>query len=433
MLGTALLMCVAATALLAQQASGNPTADSVIKARSAWARAGTALQNHDEVGARREIEHAAASWPVQPAYLWASAVFAAHARDTTAALTALERYAALGLGHDFFTDSALSALTTSPVFAAVSIAHRNNRAPIVRSRVFASMRDSAFWPEGMDYDQRTHQLFVASVRHRTIAVISADGATRYLWKRDRSDLGAMLGVRVDTTRGVLWATTSGIQQMAGFALGDTAISALLRIRISDGVIEQRWNLPAAPGGHVLGDLAVGRHGDVFVTDSNEPVLYRLRPGASVLEGIRSPLFHSLQGMAPTPDGRVVYVADYSVGLLRVDLATSTISRIADAPSSTTVGCDGIAWDRGSVVAVQNGVSPARIMRFQLDASGTRIQRAEVLDRNSSVADEPTIGAVVGREFVYVANSQWDKHDDKGRRIPLRPLTAPVFLAVPLPR
>jgi hypothetical protein len=162
------------------------------------------------------------------------------------------------------------------------------------------------------------------------------------------------------------------------------------------------------------------------------VLYWLRPNATALEAIRNPLFHSLQGMAPTPDGRVVFLSDYSHGLLRVDLATKTVTRLADAPWSTSLGCDGIAWDRGAIVAVQNGVSPARVMRFVLDSSWTRVVRADLLDRNSRVADEPTIGAVVGGEFVYVANSQWDKHDDVGRRIPAVPLTAPILLSVPLP-
>jgi len=120
------------------------------------------------------------------------------------------------------------------------------------------------------------------------------------------------------------------------------------------------------------------------------------------------------------------------GLLRVDLKTNRVTRLDDAPHSTSLGCDGIAWDRGAIVAVQNGVTPARITRFALDASGMRIVRADVLDRNSTVADEPTIGTVVGPEFVYVANSQWEKHDDVGRRVLARALTRPVLLAVPLP-
>ena len=105
--------------------------------------------------------------------------------------------------------------------------------------------------------------------------------------------------------------------------------------------------------------------------------------------------------------------------------------MGDAPNSTTLGCDGIAWFEHSIIAVQNGVSPARVMRFDLDPSGTRIARADVIDRNLAVADEPTIGTIVGDEFVYVANSQWDKYAEDGSRKPGTSLKRPVLLAVPL--
>jgi hypothetical protein len=109
-----------------------------------------------------------------------------------------------------------------------------------------------------------------------------------------------------------------------------------------------------------------------------------------------------------------------------------VTRVADAPGSTSLGCDGIAWDRGAIVAVQNGVVPARVMRFTLDAAGAAFTRAEVLDQRPDVADEPTIGTVVNGAFVYVANSQWDKHGDDGAELPGRTLTRPVLIAVPLP-
>jgi hypothetical protein len=219
--------------------------------------------------------------------------------------------------------------------------------------------------------------------------------------------------------------------MSNYAAGDSTIAALLRIRVSDGRIERRWDIRPAPGGHVLGDLAIGPRGDVFLTDSNEPVLYWLRQGSDSLESIRSPLFHSLQGMAPSTDGHRLYVSDYSHGMLIVDLATRAVTRVSDAPGSTSLGCDGIVWDRGTIIAVQNGVSPARIVRFVLDATGTRFTRVDVLDQNSGVADEPTIGTIAGHEFVYVANSQWDKHDAKGNPLAGKILTPPKLLAIPL--
>ena len=246
-------------------------------------------------------------------------------------------------------------------------------------------------------------------------------------------MGAVLGIRVDTARGVLWATTSGISQMDGYVPADSAIAALLEVRMSDGTILKRWDLPPVTGGHVLGDLAIGPHGDVFVTDSNQPVLYRLRPIAgATLEAVRHPLFHSLQGLAPEPGGRFLYLSDYSLGMLKVDLETNAVARLADAPHSTSVGCDGIVWYRGSIIAVQNGVRLPRIMRFTIDGAGTRIVHAESIDRNLAIADEPTIGTIARGHFVYVANSQWDKHDDRGNVLAGAHLAAPVLLSVRLP-
>ncbi|MEP6492577.1 MAG: hypothetical protein ABJF01_07865 [bacterium] len=416
----------------AQRMAGIPAVDSASVARDAWARAASALTRNDATVARQEIDHAARSWPVQPAYLWARAILAARAGDSATALITLTQYAALGLGRDLRAEKSLTAWTKSPAFAAVVASHDANRTPIARSRVRAVLSDSTFWPEGMDYDPRTKRFYVASIRHRTIAEIDASGHSRELWPRGRSDLGAVFGVRVDTARGVLWATTSGIPPTEHYLPRDSTIAALLRIRISDGVVERRWDLPVVEGGHVLGDLAVGPGGDVFMTDSNKPVLYRLRPHADTLEAVRHPLFHSLQGLAPDPNGRTLFLADYSHGLLRVDLATNVVTRLDDAPGSTSLGCDGIAWDRGAIVAIQNDVNPARVMRFVLDPSRKRIERADVIDRNATIADEPTIGTVIGREFVYVANGQFAKYDDAGHRLSAIRLTSPVLLSVPLP-
>ena len=412
--------------------TGIPAVDSAAVARAAWGRAAKAMSQDDVALARREVERAAESWPTQPSYLWTDAVLAARTGDTTTAMHALAAYAELGLGRDLSLEPSVARLTILPAFSEIVAAHDAHRAPLVRSRERASLPDSTFWPEGVDYDSLNHRFYVASVRHRTIAELRPDGSSRELIPRDTRALGAILGVRVDHARGVLWATTSGVSQMLGYTASDSGIAALLRIRVSNGTIEKRWDFRPVPGGHVLGDLAIGPRGDVFLTDSNEPVFYRLRPGSDTVEAIRSPLFHSLQGMAPSPDGRRVYVADYSHGFLSIDLATRVVTRVLDAPGSTSLGCDGIVWDRGAIIAVQNGVTPARIIRLVLDTSGRRFTRVDVLDQNFFIADEPTIGTIAGREFVYVANSQWAKHDGKGNPLDGKRLTRPTLLAVPLP-
>ena len=430
---TRLLLIIAlalAANVRAQPMTGAPAVDSAAVARAAWARASSALQQHDDVAARREIDRAAHAWPLQPAYLWAAAVLAAHAHDTLATLNALEAYADLGLGHAPDADSSLAAVSRAPRLASVARRIARNDSVIGRSEIRATLTDSSTWPEGMDYDPRTHRFYLADVAHHTVVEI-AGAASRDLWARDRRDIASVLGVRVDTARRVLWATTSPVRQAPHDRGPDTAGAELLRIRISDGSIERRWRVTPRAAGHVLGDLTIDPRGDVFVTDSNDPVLYRLRSGTDTLESLRNPLFHSLQGLAPDPSGRVLYLSDYSHGLLRVDLATGAVERIDDAPHSTSLGCDGIAWYQGSIIAVQNGLATPRIARFVLSDDGRRVTRVEVLDRNIALADEPTIGALVGDDFVYVANSQWSKHDDRGRRVASRVLTPARLLSVPI--
>lgn len=416
---------------LAAQTTGHPALDSASVARAAWTRMNAARRANDLGAARAEVERAATAWPTQSAYQWGRAALAARAGDTAGTLAGLRAYAALGIGRDLASDSAIAVLGGVPGFGALRAAHDRNRAPVARGTVLRQTRDSTLWPEGVDHDPRTGAFYVTSVRRRTIVRIAADGTTRELWLSGSRDLGAMLGVRVDAARQRIWATTSGLKQMEGYLPADSGIAALLRIDARTGRIERRWDLPAVAGGHVLGDVALGPGGEVYVTDSNEPVLYRLRPGADTLDRFRHPLFRGLQGMAVTPDGRFVYVADYAHGLLRLRLSDGAVVRLADAPGSTSLGCDGIVLHRGAIVAVQNGVVPARIVRFALSAAGDSIVEARVLDQQPALAPEPTIGTVVGNHFVYVANSQWEVHDGEGRRRRGVPLSGARLIAVPL--
>jgi len=412
--------------------TGYAAVDSAVVARAAWRRANAAMEAGDLAAARAQVDRAARAWPTQEVYAWGRVVMALRANDTTGAIGALDAYADIGLGRDLAREPATRDLFKAPAFMAVAARHEANRAPLIRGVPRVTLADSSFWPEGMDYDPRTGAYYLASIRHRTIAEWWPDGRVRELIPRGRAVLGAMLAVRVDTARGVLWATTSGIPQQAGFQPADSAVAALLRIRIADGTIERRWDLPVAPGGRVLGDVAIGPRGDVYLSDSQSPELFRLGPGTDSLVVMRHPLFRSLQGVAPSSNPAVVYVADYSHGILRVDIGTKTVTRVADAPGSTTLGCDGIVFERSAIIAVQNGVIPPRVIRFTLDASGASFSRAEVLDRNPA-ADEPTIGAIVGREFVYVANSQWEKHDAAGVPRATAKLAGPVLLVLPIPR
>lgn len=412
----------------AQTFTGIPTVDSAGVARIAWSTAVRASRAGDVRGARDAVERAATAWPTQATYAWSRATLAAALGDSMAVEQALRAYAGLGLGRAL-SDTIFDRYRALPWFADVEIEHRKHRAPVQRSRVFATLADSTLLPEGVDVHRRTGNIYVMSVRHGTITERRPDGHERVVWPREGNEsVGSALAVRVDPRGDRLWATVSATPLWERNTPSDSS-GAILEIRISDGEVLRQWALP--PGPHALGDVAIGPQGDVYVSNSVQPVLYRLRRSADTLESFRDPLFRSLQGIAPAT-GDEVYVADYSHGILHVDLKTRVVTRVADAPSSTSLGVDGLIMTDRALIGIQNGVTPARVMRFELDETGKRFNGAYVLDRRPD-ASEPTIGVLIGEELVYVANGEGGKFGPDGKLRPGLRLERPMLLAVPVAR
>jgi sugar lactone lactonase YvrE len=426
------LHLVAATGTMSEAQSTSLTAlDSASAARVHFGSARVALRSGDRTGAQRMLERASHAWPTQPAYTSSLASIAARNNATSVVVAALSLLARLEAGSDVIADSALLALAARD--PAVSAAHKrllDALRPYAASRLFRQLSDSTLFPEGIAHHSRTGSLFVTSIRHRTLLEITSDGVERIVIPRTNRSPEAIMAVRVDADGEHVWATTTGLAMMEGYTAADSSLAALLRIRIADGVVVGRWKFGDGTR-HIPGDLAIAPNGDVFVSDSHSPTLFRLRKGSTRFEPIAHQYFRSLQGIALTQNGEFLYVADYSHGLLRVRVADATVELVQHSDSISTLGLDGIVLHGSSLIAIQNGIAPARVVRFELDASGTAITAARTLDRQPDVADEPTNGVVIGNDFVYIANSQWEKYDADGKRIEKHALQPTRLLRLPL--
>jgi len=212
---------------------------------------------------------------------------------------------------------------------------------------------------------------------------------------------------------------------------DSNRSVILQYDLRSGRLRRRYQ-PGVGEPHAIGDLILTRSGDVVATDSRAPVIYRIGAGTDSMEVfIRSPLLLSGQGLALTPDERTLYLADYSRGLLRVDLATRGVTLMTTADSVLALGVDGLYYHRGHLIGIQNGVEPHRVARFTLAPSGDGVVGVEVLERAHPSYQEPTLGVLVNGDLFYIANSQWERFGADGRIPVPEVLERPVVLRLPL--
>jgi hypothetical protein len=245
----------------------------------------------------------------------------------------------------------------------------------------------------------------------------------------------VFGMAVDSAHRTLWVATTSLPRMEGFTPADSGRVGVYGYDLDTGRLNRKAWMPRDSSVlHTFGDVAVAPNGDVYVSDSQAPWILELPFGGdSLVRFMTHPLFRSLQGMAITRDGATMFVADYSHGLLRIELASRLVEILLPPPSVTLLGVDGLYLHRGALVGVQNGVTPARLVRVCLDAGARVVRRLDVLDRNPAMADEPTLGAIVGDSLFYVATSEWEKFTDSGERAERAKLRPATVLGVALGR
>ncbi len=406
--------CAVLVLSLAAPRSALAQADPVLASRAAYQEAVRAYEAHDIPAFLQHAREAERLRPAHGGVVYALASAYALSGDTAAALATLGRFAALGHTADLDAEADFTALRSLPAYDSLRRAIRANAAPVVRSRPAVTLAERDQLTEGIAYDPVSRTFLVGSVHRGKILRVDARGRARVFVAPGVPGFWAPLGMRVDSARRVLWVAATALPQTVGYDPADSGRSGLFRFDLRTGQLTGRYPIPPDGQPHALGDVLVARNGDAYATDSRAPAVYRVRADADSIEPfVRSPLFLSAQGLAFDAGEHTLYVADYSRGMLQIDLATRAVTLMDVADDVLALGVDGLYQVGGSLIGIQNGVAPARVVRLRLEPGGDRIVGAEVLERARPDYAEPTLGVVVGRDLYYVAASQWDRFPDDG--------------------
>jgi hypothetical protein len=260
---------------------------------------------------------------------------------------------------------------------------------------------NAVFPEGIAYQDGTNRFYVGSTTDGTI----------FRGRLPRRPMSSFLPGGADgrTTAIGMKVANPGRLFIAGGGTGavwvyETKARKLIR-KFESGFSGQQF----------LNDLVIAKNGDVFVTDSFRPVLYRIPAAAVVssatpgaleawLDFTSTPLVYqpgfNLNGIVATQDGKYLVVVQSNTGkLFRIEVATKKVVPI-DLAGQTVMG-DGL-WLRGRTLFAVAGPSIAKIRLSGGLGSG------EVTSRTSpaSLAFPTTLAIARGR--MLVVNSQFDK-------------------------
>jgi hypothetical protein len=370
-----------------------------------------AIQENNYAKLRATLVELKPLMPGNPRVTYNLAASEAKLGNPEAALAGLRNLAGMGLVYDLAADKDFSSLIGKSEFAAVLKRIEENKKPVTHSTPAFALAEPDLIPEDITHDPKTGRFFISSVRKAKILTGDGKEFAKAPW--------SVLALRVDAERRILWASTGWVPHCEGCDKAHKDRTALLAFDADSGTLKQRIDSPVKG---LLGDMTISRHGEIYISEGIYGAVFRLPVGGKAFDRLDIPgEFPSPQTPALSEDEKTLYVPDYLRGIAAIDLASRAVRWLAPADDIALSGIDGLYVYRDSFLAVQNGTTPPRIIRFSLD-----LHKQEVLEANTAGLGEPTHGTIVGNSFYAIANTGWGDYDDQGVK---KPGSAPVVSSI----
>ena len=372
------------------------------------ARANAAYTAKDYQTFRKTLERLHEARPNNSDYMYQLVIAYALLNEKAPAYEMMLGMQQQGLAYDFTASEHTTSIRGTEVFDYVNDLLKIAGNPVGEAEPVFVLPDNVVMPETMDWDESRQKFLIGTVAEGQILAVGKDGQVSELLKAsDANGMWAIFDILVDESRNRLWVTSASTPGYLRFDLIDNGRSALFEFDLKTLDFIRRYPVPVDGQPHILGSMVLDPNGGIYIADRAVPLIYskpagqdKMRPILILKEMI------SQRGIAMQPDGRIMYVADRESGIMVVDLEGQQ-ARLLEVPDTLNVGgIDGLYLDNNRLFVIQNGIKPQRVMRLQLDPSGTKVASIAPVAVALPEFDLPSFGTIEGEDLYYFANSQW---------------------------
>ncbi len=330
-----------------------------------------------------------------------------------------------GLSYDFTETEDVANIRETQVFEYLNDLMIRAGQPMGNGSIVFSLPEEFILPEAIAWDEQREKFIIGNVVEGRILLIDLEGNEQQFIQPDPSNgPWGVFDIKIDSVRNLLWvssAASSAYKLASAEVRGSTG---LFKFDLASGKLLGSYLVTDTDKARsALANMALASDGTVYVADSLRPIIYKLESGddAPVPVFVSTDLI-SIRGLALSENDKTLYVADYELGVLVVHLEDKLAEGLFVPEKFNIGGIDGLyLWEKYMVI-IQNGNTPQRVMRLELDPTGKQVSNVRPLEVAHPAFDAPNYGTIVEDDLYYFGNSQWHRMGRDGTLVGRKPVS-----------
>jgi sugar lactone lactonase YvrE len=275
-----------------------------------------------------------------------------------------------------------------------------------------TITDIGLYPEGIDYDFKNEKFLFSSLYKGAVYAMNAKGEATVF--ATSSKLVLPTGIYTDELRNRLIVANADLgisQKSTPASAGGIATVSIFNLKSGELIKEIDLKNFTPNAGSCLNDIAVDAKGNIYITDSFSPNIYKIDnnyiPSLFLTNTIFQPAPNQfgLNGIVFHPDGYLLAVKTDDSKLFKISLSDPAVITVVTGTTFSTP--DGIELDKNNnLVVVENGLGLGKSYTFSSTNNWT--SASKINETNIGKEDFPTTATLASDGNVYVVNSKLGK-------------------------
>ncbi len=344
--------------------------------------------------------------PQNPDHIVGMAIAYALLEKKNSAYEYIYKLQKMGLSYDFDNVEQMEFLRDTEVYDYLNDLLKRQGQPMGKAETAFTLGEDVVQPVAMSWDSSRDRFLVGTAVDGLILAVDENGNSEEILRATaQNGLWSITGLKVDAARNRLWVSTAALPIFSNFTPTEFGQSAVAEFELDSLDLVERYLAPIDGMRHEFGPIEVTGSGDVYVADRLGPMVFRKATDESALIRFSThPDMTGFRDMTLGPGGFFLYLTDREKGIIIIDPQEQKAAML-DVPENLNLwGLEGLfSWGE-SLVVVQSGTNPQRILRLELNAEFGGVTEVQPLAVAQKEFDWPSFGAVKDDELFFFANS-----------------------------